>query len=130
MEESILNSVKKVLGLDAEYDAFDIDVMMHTNSALSKLESLGVGPEGGFMITGPEETWSDFIGSDPRYNSVKTYVYLNVKLIFDPPATSFATNAFEEQIKELGWRLNVTREGDNRSTPVENPPQILDGGAP
>lgn len=110
MDESILNSTKKVLGIDASYTAFDPDITMHINSVFSTLQQLGVGPVEGFEITGVEEKWSDFI-TDKRLNSVKTYVYLRVRLLFDPPATSFHQESMQNQIKELEWRLNVQTEG-------------------
>lgn len=112
MEKSILKSIKKVLGLDAEYTAFDPDVLMHTNATFSVLHQLGVGPPGGFFIAGEDSEWGDFLPeTDPMLNAVKTYVYLKVRLIFDPPSTSFALSAMEKQVEELGWRLNVHREG-------------------
>lgn len=114
MTESILNSVKKVLGIDAEYDAFDQDVILHINSALATLNQLGVGPEEGFMIEDDEAEWGDFIGDDPRLNPVKSYLYLRVRIVFDPPATSFVLASLQEQVKEHEWRLNVEAEGRDR----------------
>lgn len=111
MSESILESTKKVLGLGSDYTVFDVDVMMHINSTFSTLNQLGLGPEDGFSIDGEESTWADFIGDDPRLNSVKTYVYLKVRSVFDPPQSAHAINAMNEQIKEFEWRLNVYREG-------------------
>lgn len=111
MSESILISTKKILGLEADYTPFDLDIITHINSVFSTLEQLGVGPEGGFMIEGDEATWGDFLGEDKRLNAVKTYVYLRVRLLFDPPGTSYLITALQEQARELEWRLNVTREG-------------------
>lgn len=112
MEKSILKSIKKVLGLDADYTAFDPDVLMHTNATFSVLHQLGVGPPGGFFIEDDTSEWSEFLPeTDPMLNAAKTYVYLKVRLIFDPPSTSFALSAMEKQVEELGWRLNVHREG-------------------
>ncbi|ADD81012.1 virion structural protein [Rhodococcus phage ReqiPoco6] len=111
-DESILTSTKKVLGIDAEYDAFDLDVKMHINSAFATLNQLGVGPEEGFMIEDETATWGDFIGVDKRLNSVPTYVYLKVRLAFDPPSTSFVIESQKKQLEELEWRLNVVVEGD------------------
>lgn len=110
MEESILNSTKKVLGIDASYKAFDEDIIMHINSVFSTLQQLGVGPVEGFEITGEDETWSSFV-TDKRLSALKTYVYLRVRLLFDPPATSFHQESMQNQIKELEWRLNVQSEG-------------------
>jgi hypothetical protein len=111
--ESILDSIKKVLGLDPEYTEFDNDVIMHVNSIFSTLNQLGVGPEDSFSIEDSTSIWDDFIGSAKNISSVKSYVYLKVRLIFDPPATSFAIAAFEKQAAELEWRLNVVMEGAN-----------------
>lgn len=104
--DSILDSIKKLLGIDESYDVFDVDIMIHINSALMTLTQIGVGPESGFFITSSEETWNDFIGSSINIEAVKTYVYLKVKLVFDPPAGSLL-ESIKEQIKELEWRLNV-----------------------
>lgn len=123
MDKSILTNVKKMLGLDKDYDAFDMDVIIHINSVFSTLSQLGIGPVNGFMIEDDILTWDDFFEeSDPRLNSVKTYVYLRVRLLFDPPATSFAITAMEKQIQELEWRLNAYREVTAWTDPI---PEIL-----
>lgn len=114
MSESILNSTKKNLGLDVDYKAFDPDVIMHINTAFATLNQLGIGPEDGFMIEDDEAVWADFLGSDLRLNNVKTYVYLRVRLLFDPPTTSFAIQSMKEQVKEFEWRINTHREWVNR----------------
>lgn len=108
MDESILNSIKKMLGPDSDYTVFDQDIIIHINSVFSTLNQLGVGPAEGFQITGPNETWSDFIEDNKKLNSVKTYIYIKVRLIFDPPSSSFVATSLEETAKELEWRLNVT----------------------
>ena len=110
MDESILTSTKKVLGIDESYTAFDTDIIMHINSIFAVLTQLGIGPVEGFAISDSTATWGSFLGTDLQLNSVKTYVYLRVRLIFDPPATSFVLNAMQEQIRELEWRLSVRRE--------------------
>jgi hypothetical protein len=121
METSILIGTKKILGLAEDYTAFDHDVITHINSAFSTLTQLGVGPAEGFMIEDESAVWTDFItDNDLQYNSVKTYVYLRVRMVFDPPATSFVIAALNEQIKELEWRLNVHREETGWVDP--NPP--------
>jgi len=105
--DSILQSIKKLLGLDENYDAFDDDVMMHINSVLMILTQLGVGPKNGFSITGEEETWEDYLGEDiSKLSAVKTYVYLKVKTMFDPTSSSVVNEATKEMLKELEWRLN------------------------
>lgn len=111
VDESILNTTKATLGLRADYTPFDNDIILHVNSVLDTLNQLGIGPEEGFMISDASATWSHFF-DDVRMNSIKTYVYLRVRMLFDPPAQSHLATAFSEQIKELEWRLNVRREDD------------------
>lgn len=110
MEESILNSTKKALGLASEYEAFDPDIIMHINSVFSTLHQLGVGPDEGFMIQDDVPTWATFLGNDPRLNHIKTYVFLRVRMLFDPPSLGYVIDAMKEQIKELEWRINAQRE--------------------
>lgn len=109
MTSSILNDVKHVLGVQPSVDAFDTDIVMHINSTFSVLTQLGVGPETGFEIADETQTWDQFV-TGPRLNWVKTFMFLNVKLIFDPPQTGFAIAAIERQIKELEFRLNVVSD--------------------
>ena len=111
MTDRILESVKKVLGIAPEYLVFDQDIVMHINSAFSVLHQLGVGPDEPFMIEDETATWTEFLGTERGVNSVKSYVYLRVRLLFDPPATSFALGAMEKQIEELGWRISTYMEG-------------------
>ena len=103
----ILSDVKKLLGLPEDYDAFDTDVMIHINSVFSTLHQLGVGPQDPFTIEGPEETWGMFIEDQTKIQAVKTYVYLRVRLLFDPPAHAFLLTAVQDQIRELEWRLST-----------------------
>ena len=107
MEESIFESIKSLLGPDASYDVFDQDILIHINTAIAVLTQLGVGPATGFMVTGPDETWHDFIGDDKILQMVKTYIYMKVKMAFDPPVNSSVLNAYNEACKEYEWRLNV-----------------------
>lgn len=107
MNDSILLSIKKLLGCEEDYDVFDQDIIMAINSALMVLNQIGVGPSSGFFITSEAETWSDFIGSAINIEGVKTYVYLKARLVFDPPTSSSLEASIKEQIKELEWRLNV-----------------------
>lgn len=119
MDKSILNNIKKILGLDESYTAFDTDVIIHINSVFSTLSQLGIGPAGGFMIEDDILTWDDYIpDGDPKLNSIKTYMYLRVRLLFDPPATSFAIAAMERQISELEWRINSYREETSWTEPI------------
>jgi len=110
MEESILTSTKKILGLDQDYTAFDLDIITHINAAFSILSQLGVGPESGFSIEDETTVWADYLVPADQLHLVKTYVYLKVRSLFDPPTTSFLIEATEKQIKEYEWRLNVFRE--------------------
>lgn len=112
MDDRILTTVKKLLNMEENYTAFDTDITLFINSAIGTLTQLGIGPAEGFEIADATATWTDFLGDDPRLNSAKTYVYLRVRLVFDPPSTSFVINALTEQMKELEWRLNVQREGE------------------
>lgn len=123
MEQSILKSTKKILGIADNYTVFDLDIITHINSAFSTLTQLGVGPAEGFMIEGADEEWEDFVAEDFQYNSVKSYVFLKVRQLFDPPQTSYLISAVESQIKELEWRLNVHRE---ESGWVDPNPDLLD----
>lgn len=105
--ESILTSVKKMLGIEEEYVHFDPDIVMHINSAFNTLQQLGVGPADGFVITDKTQSWGDFESDAKRIQMMKTYVYLKVRTTFDPPATSTIMEAFKEQMREMEWRLNV-----------------------
>lgn len=114
MEQSILISTKKVLGLTEDYTAFDHDIIMHINTAFSILAQLGIGPTSGFMIEDDSADWTDFLDveADPRFISLKSWVFLKVKMMFDPPSTSYLITSMENQIRELEWRLNITAEND------------------
>jgi hypothetical protein len=114
---SILDSIKKTLGMDPDYTAFDLDVIMHINTAFSVLTDIGVGPGEGFAIYDNTTLWSSYSGDMVRLASVKSYVFAKVRLIFDPPATSFAIKAMEDQIKEMEWRLNV--QGETMTPPSD-----------
>ena len=107
VSESILLSVKKMLGLDKDYDVFDPELIIHINTVFGTLHQLGVGPEDQFRITGDSETWSEFDTEGEQIDEVKTYIYLRVRLLFDPPSSSFVLSSFKEQLQELEWRLNV-----------------------
>ena len=111
--DSILVSIKKLLGIAADYTHFDPDIIMHINSAFSILTQLGVGPTEGFRIEDNTETWNDFIGDATRIDAVKSYIYLKVGLMFDPPISSAVLSAKERQISELEWRLNVAAEQES-----------------
>lgn len=103
---SILNDIKHVVGIPEEETSFDTDVIMHVNTALATLNQIGVGPVGGFQITGPNEKWEDFV-PEVILNSVKSYIYFEVRLMFDPPKTGFELGSIERQRTELQFRLQV-----------------------
>lgn len=107
METSILTSIKKMLGITEDYTEFDEDIITHINSVFLNLTQLGVGPEEGFMIEDDTAVWEDFIDDSIQLQAVKTYMYLKVKLLFDPPLSSSVTESFTRMIAELEWRLNV-----------------------
>lgn len=107
MEESILTSIKKLLNLSEEYTPFDTDIIMHINTVFNILNQLGIGPEG-FRIEDDLATWSSFLKDDVNeLESVKTYMYLKVKLMFDPPLNSSILESTKQLIAELEWRINV-----------------------
>ena len=109
--ESILTSIKKLLGITEEYEHFDADIIMHINTVFMTLTQLGVGPSEGFYIEDDEAIWEDFITDRHKLQAVKTYMYLRVRLLFDPSSLGSATlAAYERQIQELEWRLNVAVE--------------------
>ena len=112
MSESILENIKKLLGIATTYTVFDQDLLIHINSVFMILRQLGVGPKEGYKITGPLNVWSEFSSDDRFIESVKTYVYLKVRLYFDPPQNSSLMQAIQSQINELEWRLNVASTED------------------
>lgn len=117
MSDSILNTTKKALGLDESYTAFDPEIIMHINSVFATLNQLGVGPELGFQIEDDTQLWSTFLIDDFRLNNVKTYMYLRVRLLWDPPTTSYTITAFDSQVKELEWRMLTYKEHTNWVNP-------------
>lgn len=108
--ESILTTIKKLLGIAEEYEHFDQDIIVHINTAFMVLTQLGIGPAEGFSIEDDTSFWSDFLGDDPRFEAVKTYIHLKVKLLFDPPVNSAVIESINKSISELEWRLNVAAE--------------------
>ena len=105
--DSILTSIKKVLGIYEEDTSFDIDIIMHINTTIMVLRQMGIGPSEGFSVTNSYDTWSDYLSDISLLESVKTYIALKVRLIFDPPASSAIIEAMNRTISELEWRLNV-----------------------
>lgn len=110
--EGIYNSIKLMLGMEPDYKAFDTDIIVHINTALAKLTQVGVGPKTGYELDLTDPTtskWEDFVGTDASkvLNMVKTYVYIQVKLVFDPPQNSFTQDLLKKEAEELVWRINV-----------------------
>lgn len=117
MTDSILDSIKLALGLPPDYAAFDPAIVMHINSAFGTANQLGLGPPQGFKIQDNSTTWDAFLNDD-RMEEVKAYIYLKVRLLFDPPTLSFVLTALQEQARELEWRLNVKREDEEWTHPT------------
>lgn len=111
--ESILNSIKKMIGIDPSYTVFDVDIITHINSVFAILIQLGVGPSTGYSITNANDTWTDFLDEDPRLEMVKSFMALKVRLLFDPPSSSTHVEVINQSIKELEWRLNIASESLN-----------------
>ena len=106
--ESILTSIKKLLGIAEEYEHFDNDIIMHINSVFMILTQLGVGPSKGFMITDSSASWDDFLPEGgEKLQAVKTYMYMKVRLMFDPPTSSAVMESMNRMVSEFEWRLNV-----------------------
>lgn len=125
MAQSILTSVKKIIGLPESDTSFDLDLVIHINTAFSILNQLGIGPADGFEIEDSTATWDDFV-TDKRMSSVKSYVFLRTRRLFDPPNTSFALESMDKQLTEFEWRLNVVREGDSWTDPDPQPAPTAD----
>lgn len=108
--ESILITIKKLLGIAEDYTHFDADIIIHINTALMTLSQLGVGPEQPVSITSEMNTWQNTFGDTSDIEAIKTYIYLKVRIVFDPPTSSFVLEAMNRQISELEWRLNIQRD--------------------
>lgn len=117
VEGSILNSIKKLLGIAPEYTQFDSDIIMHINSVFMILHQLGIGPKEGFRIENSNSEWSDYITDEDNLDAIKTYMHLKVKIAFDPPLNSTVMEAHRQMISELEWRLNIQRE-ENKNVEV------------
>lgn len=137
MSDSILATIKKMLGLDEAYTPFDTEILVHINSAFMTLCQMGIGPKSGYNVTDYDQTWSDFLINPVMLGAVKTWVYLQVKMLFDPPANSFVMDAYKTQADQILWRLNVqaesvevmpfmTEEGLKRGANSANIPTVSD----
>lgn len=113
MSDSILTSIKKLLGIAEDYIHFDADIIMHINSVFMILSQLGVGSEKGFVISDAGAVWSDFLPEGANLEAVKSYMYQKVKLLFDPPSSSAVLDAMKRSVDEFEWRLNVQAESES-----------------
>ena len=105
MIDSILTTIKKQLGLEEEYEAYDQDILLLINSTFLNLNQINVGPKDGFHVNGNDEVWTDFLPEGPTLDAAKAYIYAKVRIIFDPPSSSFVLEAYNKQIAELEWRM-------------------------
>lgn len=108
--ESVLETIKKMLGITEDYTHFDTDIMVHINTVFMTLNQLGVGPEEPPVITGGMETWTTTLGERKDIEAIKTYVYLKVRILFDPPTSSFVLDSMKNLASELEWRLRTQAE--------------------
>lgn len=110
--KSILLTIKKLLGISDDDHSYDVDVILHINSILSILNQVGVGADEGFAISGDKETWDEYIAEDyrNRQSMVVSYIYLRVKLLFDPPSSSFVLESMKSNISEMEWRLSISKD--------------------
>lgn len=112
IEDSILDTTKKILGIDSEFEHFDTDIIIHINSVFAGLIQLGAGPEDGFEIEDSTATWDSYLNGNKKLSFIKSYMYLKVRMLFDPPTTSFDITAKQDQIKEFEFRINVAVQSD------------------
>lgn len=110
MEDSILVTIKKLIGFDEDYTQFDLDIITAINSTFMVLNQLGVGPNKCFSITDKTATWSDFMSDETNLEAVKSYMQIKVRMLFDPPSSSFLIEAMNKQAQEYEWRLNITSD--------------------
>ena len=113
MDSSILTSIKKLLGIAEEDTSFDQDIIMHINTVFSILAQLGVSPANGFSIEDDRAVWSDYLGNAANLELVKSYIYMKVRSMFDPPTSSILADAMNKNISELEWRINTTVDPKN-----------------
>lgn len=113
MDSSILTSIKKLLGIAEEDTSFDQDIIMHINTVFAILAQLGVGPTNGFSIEDDGAIWSDYLGNSTNLELVKSYIYMKVRSMFDPPTSSILADAMSKNISELEWRINTTVDPKN-----------------
>lgn len=107
MEESILKTIKQLIGCPDDFEQFDLDLTIHINSAFAALTQLGVGPKEGYQITSPDNVWSEFEEDTKKSSLIKDYVYIKTRLLFDPPTSGSLMDSLKEQLKEMEWRLYI-----------------------
>lgn len=107
MEESILKTIKQLIGCPDDFEQFDLDLIVHINSAFATLTSLGVGPKEGYRITGADNVWSELEDDAQKLSLIKDYVYIKTRLLFDPPTSGSLMDSLKEQLKEMEWRLYI-----------------------
>lgn len=120
MENSILISIKKMLGIAKDYTHFDPDIIMHINTILAVLTQVGVGPAKGFRIEDDSATWNDFLSDAMNLEAVKSFVYLRVKLLFDPPLSTAVIEVMKQQAEELLCRISISAESKNKQEEIQN----------
>lgn len=113
MTNSVLETIKTMIGPSASYEGFDTDIMIHINSSLAELAQLGVVDDG-TKIVSSSTTWNDIIGTNPKLEEIKSWLYFKVRIMFDPPSSSTILNAFQEEIKRLEWRMFITADEERR----------------
>ena len=126
---SILTSIKKMLGIEEDYTHFDADLIMYINGVLMALTQIGVGPKEGFYISDKNQTWEDYLGVTKKLEAVKSYIYMKVRLSFDPPSSGFVLDSIERLSKEFEWRLSVNVDpGIEDISPAPTDPEIVESG--
>lgn len=105
MKNSILLTIKKLLGIAPEYDCFDTDIIIHINYAIATLNQIGY-PSNGFIVSNARDSWDDYLEDDARLELIKTYIYLKVKMVFDPPTSGMVMDSYKQLVAELEWRIN------------------------
>lgn len=118
--DSILTSIKKLLGITKEYEHFDQDIIMHINTVFMILNQLGVGPPEGFSIKDATSIWTDFVSDTTKIEAIKSYMYMKVRLLFDPPTSSAVMDSMNRMIAELEWRLNVAVDPGEDKEEIQN----------
>lgn len=106
-DDSILDTTKQLLGIEKDVTDFDTEILIHINSVFDTFHQLGLGPGTGFKIEDSSKLWSEYIQDTEHIESIRSLMYLRIRLLFDPPATSFGITAFEKEIEKMEWRLNV-----------------------